>query len=85
MITDTDIKKLSRVFATKSDLDSMNRNIRHLEEKLEKSHTKLSTSIDHAQTGIEVAVRKVERNVENLKERLDILEDNVTGVAGFLW
>lgn len=79
MITDADVKKLTKVFATKDDLDQLNRTVKHLDEKIEKSYTKLSTSIDHAETRIEVEVRKVERKVDNLKERLDILEDNVTG------
>lgn len=79
MITDADVKKLSKVFATKADLNSLNKNIKDVAEKIERSHTKLSTSIDHAQTGIEIEIRKVERKTDDLKERIDIFEDNITG------
>lgn len=52
MITDADIKKLSRVFVTKDDLN------------------KFATKDD---------LKGISQKLDEVKTRLDILEDNVTG------
>lgn len=73
MITDTDVRKLSKVFATKNDLD----------KKLKPIHKKidtLDTKFDH----LDIRVGRLETKVTTIDTKVDAIDKNLKDLTEFV-